>query len=75
MNREPMLSLLRKLCASTICSLVKAKLEARKIYVTSGESMELPGYLRVSYGLPKENQIFLNNLSEILTESAVKTPV
>ena len=54
---------------------IKAELEARKIYVTSGASMELPGYLRVSYGLPKENRIFLNNLSEILPESAVKTPV
>ncbi|HEY3786129.1 MAG TPA: histidinol-phosphate transaminase [Steroidobacteraceae bacterium] len=49
---------------------VQEALRARKVFINDGARWHLPGYIRVSYGLEKENQTFFNELTEIMQRKA-----
>jgi histidinol-phosphate aminotransferase len=45
---------------------IQEELQKRKIWVKKGEFWDLPRYIRVSFGLPKENKAFFNVLRKLL---------
>jgi histidinol-phosphate aminotransferase len=45
---------------------VQDAMRKRKVFINDGARWHLPDYIRVSYGLEKENQIFFNELSSVL---------
>ncbi|HET9391765.1 MAG TPA: histidinol-phosphate transaminase [Steroidobacteraceae bacterium] len=49
---------------------VQNGLRARKVFINDGARWHLPDYIRVSYGLEKENQAFFNELTALMQRKA-----
>lgn len=49
---------------------VQNALRARKIFINDGARWHLPDYIRVSYGLEKENQTFFSELTALMQRKA-----
>ena len=47
---------------------VQKKLEDKKVYVRKGEDWYMPGYLRISVGLPEENRACVEAMKRVLAQ-------